>query len=393
MMREIKTFMRIALVAISILIGNSEMRCQMLTGAQRPDAYFSMLTGKNLALVVNQTSVTGKMHLVDTLLKVKMKVKKILAPEHGFRGDHEAGAKIKNTTDKKTGLPVISLYGDHKKPTADDLKDIDIVVFDIQDVGCRFYTYISTLHYVMEACAEQHKRLLVLDRPNPNAHYIDGPVLDMKFSSFVGMHPVPVVYGMTIGEYAKMINGEGWLKDSMKCDLSVVPCYGYDHDQHYIPPIPPSPNLQTIESIYLYPSLCFFEGTDVSVGRGTSKPFELIGKPNFPAGNTTFKPISKKGIADNPLYQDTECKGFELTKFCHGFIMNSNRIYLYWLEGFYQQSDTTKFFNSFFDKLAGTDLLRMQIQQHIPVKDIMKSWEPALQKFAATREKYLLYTD
>jgi uncharacterized protein YbbC (DUF1343 family) len=337
--------------------------------------------------------VVYKKHLADSLKQAGIKIQKIFAPEHGFRGKAEAGAHLDNYTDKKNGFQVVSLYGKHVKPTAEDLADIDWMVFDIQDVGCRFYTYLSTLHYVMEACAENGKDLMVLDRPNPNGFYVDGPILEPGFKSFVGLHPIPIVHGMTLGELAKMINGEKWLKDSLVCKLTVVPCYGYTHSMLYKLPIPPSPNLKTMEAIYLYPSLCLFEGTDVSVGRGTKKPFEYIGKPAFAQGNITFKPRRIKGVAENPPYKDQTCQGFDLSQFAQNFIQHSRRIYLLWLEGFYQQADTNSFFNPFFDKLAGTDKLRLQLQNRLPVNEIYASWNSGLRAFLTKRKKYLLYSD
>lgn len=369
------------------------MQAQIQTGAQRSSAYLPILQGKRVALVVNQTSVVYKMHLADSLKYAGIQIKKIFAPEHGFRGKAEAGAHLDNYIDKKSGLSVVSLYGKHFKPTAEELADVDWVVFDIQDVGCRFYTYLSTLHYVMEACAENGKDLLLLDRPNPNGFYVDGPLLEPAFRSFVGMHPIPIVHGMTLGELARMINGEKWLKDSLTCRLTVIPCYGYTHSMLYEPPIPPSPNLRTLNAIYLYPSLCLFEGTDVSVGRGTDKPFEYIGKPEFSEGRTSFKPKRIKGVAENPPYKGQICQGFDVGPFAKNFIVNSRRIYLLWLEGFYQKSDTNTFFNPFFDKLAGTDQLRKQLQSHTPVNDIYASWNSGLRAFLSKRKKYLLYSD
>ncbi len=370
------------------------IQAQTLCGAERTAEYFPKLKGKKVGVVSNQTSVIGKHHLVDSLLKAKINIVKVFGPEHGFRGDEEAGRKIKKGIDKKTKLPVISLYGDNHKPTVEDLQGIDIMVFDIQDVGCRFYTYLSTMHYVMEACAENKILLIILDRPNPNGFYVDGPVLDTAFRSFVGMHPIPIVHGMTLGELAKMINGEHWLANGIKCDIEIIPCYNYNHTHYYEPPIPPSPNLPTIESIYLYPSLCLFEGTDVSVGRGTHKPFELIGKPDFEKGTTKFTPKSIKGVAENPPYKGLECKGFELTNFSRNFILNSRHIYLYWLMGFYEMSkDTNTFFNPMFDKLVGSDSLRKQLMERKTVEQIYKSWEPGLRKYIAMRQKYLIYID
>ena len=347
-----------------------------------------------MALVVNQTAVIGKAQLVDTFLALKINVRKIFAPEHGFRGTAEAGAKIDDIIDKKTGLPVISLYGNHTKPNSEDLADIDIVIYDIQDVGVRFFTYISTLHYVMEACAENNKELIVLDRPNPNGFYVDGPVLEKPFTSFVGMDPVPIVYGMTCGEYAEMLNGEGWLKNSETCKIQVIKVKNYTHKNQVKITIPASPNLATMAAIYLYPSLGLFEGTHISVGRGTTAPFEMIGKPGFLESDTEFTPHSIPGKAENPMYNGQLCKGIKLTRFANDYIKNSNQIYLFWLCGFYKdETNKDKFFTPFFDKLAGTDKLRKQIQQGMSPDDIRKTWKPGLDSFKKIRAKYLLYED
>ncbi len=313
------------------------------------------------AVVANQTSVVGATHLVDTLLRAGVNVTKIFCPEHGFRGTAAAGAKVDNSTDPKTGLPIISLYGKNKKPTPEQLKDVDYVVFDLQDVGCRFYTYISTLHYVMEACAEAGIPLVVLDRPNPNGHYVDGPVLDTaRYRSFVGMHPVPVVYGMTIGEYAKMINGEHWIKDT--CDLTIVKMKGYRRDSiGYEMPVPPSPNLRNAHAIALYPSLCLFEGTNCGVGRGTDHPFEWL----------TY------GTDTLDLRQETAPAAFSLK----------------YLIEMYRRVPQGKFFlkSNFFEKLAGTTELRRQIEAGMSEEDIRATWQPGLERFKEIRKKYLIY--
>jgi uncharacterized protein YbbC (DUF1343 family) len=363
-------------------------------GADQTAEYAPLLKTKRVGLVVNQTSFINNTHVVDSLKKLKINIRAIFAPEHGFRGDHSAGTKVASGKDAKTGVKVISLYGNHKKPTKDDLKDIDIIVFDIQDVGARFYTYISTLHYVMEACAEYKKQLIVLDRPNPNGFYVDGPVLDMKFKSFVGMHPVPVVHGLTIGEYATMINGEGWLQNGLKCNLMVVKMKGYDHNSRYVLPHRPSPNLPTEASIYLYPSVCFFEGTNYSLGRGTNKPFECIGKPQNTTGDYTFTPKAIPGVADNPPYKNQLCRGHLLTNFANTVMKQEPRLYLDWVINLYQE-DTSKqtFFSDFFDTLAGTDELRKQIIDGKTEEEIRTSWGPQLEAYKRTRIKYLLYRE
>lgn len=364
------------------------------TGAECMERYLPFLEGKRVALCGNQTSVVGRTHLVDTLLAKKVRLVKLFCPEHGFRGQAEAGATIKSGLDPVTGLPVVSLYGKNKKPTAEQFSDIDVLLFDLQDVGCRFYTYISTLHYVMEAAAENNVKVVVLDRPNPNGFYVDGPVLKPEFRSFVGMHPVPVVYGMTIGEYARMINGEKWLANGVQCDLEVVTLEGYTHQTRYELPVHPSPNLQTTESVFLYPSLCFFEGTNVSVGRGTDCPFEMYGAPQMQAGDYTFTPHAIPGVSENPPFKDKQCRGFFLHDFARQHLNDSGILHLEWLLTAYKQyGDPQQFFipNGFFDKLAGTDQLRKQIAAGASEEDIRASWQEGLDHFRQIRQKYLLY--
>ncbi len=390
-----KIFNRAKLLFYSILcLLPLHLSAQIKPAADRVEEYLPLLKDKRVALVVNQTSRVGSVLLPDFLIANQIKVVRIFAPEHGFRGNASAGEKVDDGKDAATGLPVISLYGKNFKPKSSQMKGIDLVIFDIQDVGARFYTYISTLHYVMEACAESKKQLIVLDRPNPNGYYLDGPVLEPGFNSFVGMHPVPIVYGMTIGEYAQMINGEGWLKEGEKCSLKVIPCASYTHDSLYKLPVAPSPNLATQQAIYLYPSLCLFEGTDVSVGRGTNLPFEVAGKPDFKEGSYTFTPQNIPGKAEHPPYEGKECRGFLLTKFADEYIKLSKQLYLYWLQGFYEKSkDKDHFFNAFFDKLAGTDQLRKQIIEGKTPNEIQDSWQPGISAFKKIRSKYLLYPD
>lgn len=385
--------MKNLVLSILLVIGLGA-KAQLKVGAEQTQQYLPQLKNKAVALVVNPTSVIKNTHLVDSLKSLGINIKAIFAPEHGFRGNAEAGAHIKSNIDEKTKLPILSLYGKNKKPSKESLKGIDIVVFDIQDVGARFYTYISTLHYIMEACAENNIQLIVLDRPNPNGFYVDGPVLNPKFKSFVGMHPVPVVHGMTIGEYAKMINGEKWLPNGIQCKLNIVPCVGYSHNILYALPIKPSPNLPTKESILLYPSLCFFEGTDISIGRGTNKPFEVVGRPNFEKGTYQFTPQPIKGVSENPKYNGQKCQGILLTDFGSSYIPIHASLYLTWLIDFYKESpNKEKFFTSFFDKLAGTDQLRKQIIAGNTEEEIRKSWEPALSNYKIMRKKYLLYAE
>ena len=362
-------------------------------GAERTGLYLSILKGKSVAIVANQTSMIKQTHLVDSLLSLGVKVKKVFSPEHGFRGGYDAGAHVSNFKDKKTGLPIISLYGDHYKPTKADLAGVDVVVFDIQDVGVRFYTYISTMHYVMEACAENGITFLLLDRPNPNGFYVDGPVMEKQFMSFVGLHLVPLVHGMTMAEYAKMINGQGWLKGRVKCELIHILCEGYSHRDFYKLPVKPSPNLPNMTSVYLYPSLGLFEGTFISVGRGTDKPFQVIGHPKMENGNYTFKPKSVPG-AKNPPYKGKVCKGHDLSKFGDLILKGYGKIYLYWLTGAYKDSpDKGKFFNSYFNSLAGNSELKQQIIDQLNEDKIAESWKADIDKFKKIRKGYLLYPD
>ena len=364
------------------------------TGAECTERYLPLLEGKRVAVCGNQTSVVAKTHLVDTLLSRKVNVVKLFCPEHGFRGQAEAGATIASGKDPLTGLPVVSLYGKNKKPTAEQLQGVDVVLFDLQDVGCRFYTYISTLHYVMEAAAENGVKVIVLDRPNPNGFYVDGPVLEPQYKSFVGMHPVPVVYGMTIGEYARMINGEKWLANGVQCDLTVIKLEGYTHETRYVLPVAPSPNLQTAEAVFLYPSLCLFEGANVSVGRGTDQPFEMYGAPGMLSGDYRFTPRAIPGVSENPPFKGLECRGYLLHDIAADNLNNPGRLNLSYLLTAYRNCvDQSSFFlkNNFFDKLAGTDQLRKQLLVGANEEEIRASWEPDLEKFRHIREQYLLY--
>ena len=364
------------------------------TGAEDTGAYLPLLQHKKVALVANQTSLirnaNGKYtHLVDTLLAKKITIRKVFSPEHGFRGKADAGEKVVDNIDVKTGLPLISLYGSHKRPTPEQLKNIDLILFDLQDVGVRFYTYLSTLHYVMEAAAENHIPLIVLDRPNPNASYIDGPVLQEKYHSFIGMHPVPVVYGMSIGEYAQMINGERWLRNGQPCDLQVIKLQNYTHHSPYKLPVKPSPNLPNAQAVSLYPSLCFFEGTSVSCGRGTSMQFQIFGDPELPPSSYPFSFTPQPNeSAKHPKHQGKVCYGKDLRK------ARVHAINLQWLLNAYASyPDKTRFFKPFFTKLAGTEALQNQIELGYSEEDIRKTWEPELQKFIKIRAKYLLYPE
>ncbi len=362
---------------------------EIATGADQIDILLPKLQNKRVALVVNQTSVIGTRHLVDTLLGHNITIAKVFAPEHGFRGDADAGEHVKNSIDTKTNLSIISLYGNNKKPTAAQLADVDIVIFDIQDVGARFYTYISTLHYLMEACAEHKKQVIVLDRPNPNGHYVDGPVLDMEFKSFVGMHPIPIVHGLTVGELAMMINGEKWLPGGATCELEVVKMQNYTHDTPYSLPIKPSPNLPNDQSIMLYPSLCLFEGTIMSMGRGTYFPFQVVGYPDERFGPFRFSPISIDGMAKNPPYENQVCYGVDLRN-----EPVEDKVSLEYLIRFYKLAENKdKFFNNFFNNLAGNDILMKQIKDGKSEDEIRKTWEKDLEAYKIMREKYLLYQE
>lgn len=365
----------------------------VLVGASRIANYVPALMNKQIAIVGNQTSVIGKTHLVDTLVALEVKINAIFCPEHGFRGEAEAGADVASSIDKKTGIPVISLYGNNKKPTPEQLKGIELVVFDLQDVGVRFYTYISTLHYVMEACAENNIPLMVLDRPNPNC-FIDGPVLKPDCKSFVGMHPVPIAYGMTIGEYARMINGEQWLENGVECDLTVITLSNYTHATKYCLPVAPSPNLSTMQAIYLYPSLCLFEGTSFSVGRGTNTPFEVVGHPDNPIGDYCFTPVVIPGKSENPPCLGKECRGFLLTDFSDEFLKKENSINIFWVIDLYKKfPESNCFFTSFFDRLAGDKSLRQMIVDGVSEEDIRARWQTDIERFKLIRKNYLLYPD
>ena len=380
-------------VAITFLLAAMAFgaHSQVIVGAQQTADYLPIITGKRIAVVANQTSVIDTTHLVDSLLRLGIDIRRVFGPEHGFRGTADAGEHLSDNIDAKTGLPVISLYGKHRKPTAADMDSLDLVIFDIQDVGVRFYTYFSTLHYVMEACAENSVPLMVLDRPNPNGFYVDGPVLDTATTrSFVGMHPVPIVHGMTIGEYAMMINGEHWLSGGEICQLMVVPCRNYTHHTHYQLPIKPSPNLPTYRSVLLYPSLGLFEGTFMSVARGTDFPFEAIGQPDYNVAPFRFTPHSVEG-AKYPPFKDVLCRGYDLRTISTDSLEADARINLKWLIDSYNYFlSKPDFFNSFLDKLAGPEL-RNQIKKGMTEDEIRQSWQPALEEFKKVREKYLLY--
>ncbi|MDX3775082.1 DUF1343 domain-containing protein [Chromatiaceae bacterium AAb-1] len=361
----------------------------IMTGAEQLDAYLPLLAGKRVGLLVNQTAQVNQQHLVDVLQQSGVNIVLIFTPEHGFRGDHDAGAQISNTVDSKTGLPLVSLYGASKKPSAEHMQQLDVVIFDIQDVGVRYYTYISSMHYLLEAAAEQNKAVIVLDRPNPNGAYTDGPVLNPAFSSFVGMHPIPLLHGMTTGELAQMIKGEGWVAQADTLDLTVIAVKHYQRDTPYSLPVRPSPNLPNDQSVALYPSLGFFEATPLSIGRGTPFPFQVIGYDKFGLGDFQFTPVATPGAAINPPLKDKLSHGQDLRQIqteglALGYLIN-------WYQLFRQQQAVFFTAPAFMDKLAGTDQLRLQIEQGWSEQQIRQSWQPALQEFRTRRQPYLLY--
>ena len=384
-------------------IAQKNQRDAILTGADQTNLYLHKLQGKRVAIFANQTTTIGNTHLVDTLQKLQIQIIAIFGPEHGFRGKADAGEHVSNDIDVQTGIPVISLYGDHKKPTAADLKNVDVMLFDIQDVGVRFYTFISSLQYYMEAAIENDKELIILDRPNPNGFYVDGPVLDMAFKSFVGMQPVPIVYGLTIGEYAKMLLGEKWLDkkcfpipSNSKYKMTIIPCKNYTHESKYVLPVHPSPNLKEMQSVYLYPSICFFEGTVMSEGRGTDKPFQIFGHPTLPSTLFAFTPKPNAGAKSSKCFNQV-CYGWNVSGSKEDVLkMVDNKIQIKFMMEAYQifpGKDSFFLKNNFFNKLAGNNTLMQQIKDGKTEADIRKSWEPELVKFKAIRKKYLLYTD
>ncbi len=359
----------------------------VIVGADQTDLLLTKITGKRVALVVNHTSMTGNTHLADTLMSLGIEIAKVFAPEHGFRGAAPDGEKISDGIDSQTGLPIVSLYGANRKPTPEQLADVDVVIFDIQDVGTRFYTYISTMHYAMEACAEQGKKMIILDRPNPNGHYVDGPIRVPELKSFVGMHPIPIVHGLTVGELSGMINGEGWLENGVRCDVDVIKVKNWQHGDFYSLPAKPSPNLPNDQSVRLYPSLCLFEGTVISVGRGTQTPFQIIGNPTFTDLPFSFTPEPIPNMSMTPPHNGTTCYGLDLRE-----VEVEPRINLQYLIDFYQKySDKDKFFTGSFDRLAGTPELKEQIKKGMTEDEIRDTWKPGIESFKEARAKYLLY--
>ena len=360
-------------------------------GAKSFSEYLPLITNRNVGLVVNQSAIVDNVHLVDTLLSLNVHVKRIFSPEHGFRGIGDRGELIANSTDTKSGLPIISIYGNNKKPTKEQLDDIDVVVFDLQDVGVRFFTYISTLHYIIEACAENNKKLIILDRPNPNGFYVDGPVLELKNKSFVGMYPIPVVHGMTISELALMAVGEGWVSEDRKPDITIIKCENYNHDKKYILPVKPSPNLPDMRSVYLYPSLCLLEGTVVSLGRGTPYPFQMYGHPDFKEYDTVFIPESKVGASKNPVLKNQKCFGFSLRRLPVEKTWTFNLEYI--LSAYHELNSRDNFFTPYFTMLTGTNKLEEAIKSGMSANEIKQSWQKDLDEFKKIRKKYLLYPD
>lgn len=360
-------------------------------GAERTGEYLQLLEGKKTGIVVNQSSLVDGTHLIDTLLSHGVQIIKIFSPEHGLRGNYSAGALISDDIDPETGIGVISLYGKKKKPSPADMDGIEIMVFDIQDVGARFYTYTSTMTYVMEACSEAGIPLIILDRPNPNGFYVDGPILEPDCRSFVGLHPVPVVHGLTTAEYAQMINGEGWLDNNVKCNLTVIPVKGYTRNMIYDLPVNPSPNLPNPQSVYLYPSLCLFEGTIISIGRGTGNPFQVIGHPNYGLGSLVFTPRDIEGASINPKYEGTPCYGFSLAGYAENYRHNKHHFNISYLLNMYNYFKDDDFFNDYFDLLAGTKLLKEQIITGMEEEEIRASWEQGILEYKEKRHKYLLY--
>lgn len=383
------------LISISLNINSQELQLldakDAVTGAMQTEIYLPMLENKHVGVVANQTSIMDNgTHLIDTLLSYNIDIQCIFTPEHGFRGTADEGASIASGVDAKTGISIVSLYGKNKKPTAEQLQGIDILLFDLQDVGCRFYTYISTMTYVMEAAAENDIHVIVLDRPNPNGFYVDGPVLEKENSSFVGMHCVPIVYGLTIGEYALMVNGEQWLTAGLQCDLTVIPLGNYIRNAIYKLPVKPSPNLPNWEAVYLYPSLCLFEGTDVSVGRGTDMPFQVYGHPAM-TNDFVFVPRTAEGHRA-PLYSDKECHGKDLSEYAHNYQNNEQKLNLSWiLDARKQLKDDEKFFNNYFIKLVGIADMQQKIDSGASEDEIRSSWKSGIDNYLIIREKYLIY--
>lgn len=400
MKKSILAFLLFGLIA-SVAFAETPIKDKPIkTGADQTDKYLSYLKGKRVALLANPTTIVGDKHFVDSMLKKGVNIVKVFGPEHGFRGNASAGIKVADEVDPTTGVKVVSLYGPKRKPSKEDMADVDLMIFDIQDVGCRFYTYINVLSHIMESCAENGKELLILDRPNPNGYLVDGPILDMKFKSGIGMFPIPIAHGMTIGEFAQMINGEGWLPNKMQAKLKIIKVANYAHDMDYTLPVKPSPNLNTQQSIMLYPTTCLFEGTVLNHGRGTMFPFTIFGSPLYKGiYDFSFTPTSIKGMAETPLHMNKECFGLDLRKVDIAELKKKNRIQIQWMIDLYNKFPSKE---QFFDrsqsnqigdinKLIGNDIFRKQVAEGKSVEEIYASWEPGLSEYKTMRKKYLLY--
>lgn len=413
MMKKISALLAIAIiVAITILAyKNPEpstatpvavKKDSIQTGAEQTEKYLPYLKGKRVAILANQTSIIGHRHMVDSLKSLGVNIVKVFGPEHGFRGNASAGAHVADETDAATGIKIVSLYGRKNKPTKEDLADVDIMIYDVQDVGVRFYTNINALSRLMEACAENKKELLILDRPNPNAYLVDGPVLDMKFRSGIGMFPIPMSHGLTVAEFAKMANGEGWLTNKVKCQLKIIPVANYDHSMYYTLPVKPSPNLNTQQAIMLYPSVCMFEAVYVNHGRGTYYPFTVFGAPYLKDKYSfSFTPTSIKGMAETPIFMDQVCYGLDLRNYDINLLLKRKKINLQWIMELYKASpEKEKFFDSKLSREMNTieiqighAAFRQQIIDGVPEEEIRKSWEPGLSQYKVMRKKYLIYKD
>ncbi len=377
-----------------------EEKLAIKTGADQTEKYLPYLKGKRIAILANQTSIIGKRHMVDSLKQLGVNIVKVFGPEHGFRGNASNGAHVLDETDSATGIPIISLYGAKNKPSKEDLADVDLMLYDVQDVGCRFYTNINALARLMESCVENNKELLILDRPNPNAYFVDGPILDMKYKSGIGMFPIPITHGLTIAEFAQMLNGEGWLANKVKCKLKIIKVANYDHDMPYTLPVKPSPNLNTQQSIMLYPSMCLFEGTYINYGRGTHFPFTILGSPELKGKyEFTFTPIGIPGMSETPLFMNQVCYGIDLRNYDIELLRKKKQVNLQWILELYKASPyKEKFFESklssqmgVIERLVGSGLFRDQVKNGVSEAEIRKSWEPGLSNYKKMRKKYLMY--
>jgi uncharacterized protein YbbC (DUF1343 family) len=394
------TFLKQPSASFAQTVTDNASKGKIRTGADQTEKYLSYLKGKRIGILGNQTSVIGNRHLVDSLQSLGVTINKAFGPEHGFRGNASAGARVKDEVDSATGIKIISLYGTKRKPSKEDMADLDLLIYDIQDVGCRFYTNINALANIMEACAENNKELLILDRPNPNGYLVDGPILDMKLKSGIGMFPIPIAHGMTIGEFAQMLNGEGWLANGVKCKIKIIPVANYTHDMWYTLPVKPSPNLNTQQSVMLYPSTCLFEGTALNHGRGTYSPFAIMGSPELKGKYSfSFTPVSIPGMAETPLHMNQLCYGLDLRNYDVEKLRKTKKLNLQWMIELYNAFPDKKRFFDFtqskeinsIDRLAGATQFKEQIINGVPEEEIRKSWEPGLSQYKIMRKKYLLY--